>query len=183
MRTILKAAGSHPKTFVETGCWKGITVGRVMGEAQTFSERLFDHAYSIEMNGARYRQCRRKFNHRADITMIYGDSRVELPKLIKELPDPVCFWLDAHKCGRDTAGDNDNPPTCDELDIVLARVVPGDIVAIDDINEEKQQYSLRSPLAPLIEKIDSFGRPREVLFFSSENGQREGEVMVITCPG
>lgn len=49
---------------------------------------------------------------------IYGDSRVEIKKLIKKLDEPTIFWLDAHWSGEETYGDTDQCPLIGELEII-----------------------------------------------------------------
>ncbi len=97
------------RILVETGSYKG-------GTARLAAPH-FDWVYSIEAYRPRYDRltaARREFP--ANITFLFGDSRIELARILATANAPTLCWLDAHWCGEgahDSAGDE--CPLLDEL--------------------------------------------------------------------
>lgn len=110
-------------TFVETGthhCW---TLEAVY--------KNFDRSYSIELGKDYYEAAREKFEGIRNVTLIHGDSALELRKLVGQLPkSPTLFYLDAHYSGGGTVGRNRLPLRA-ELEAIFNSGIPAFIV-IDD---------------------------------------------------
>jgi hypothetical protein len=93
------------QTFVETGTF--------MGHATEFAARLFPTVISIEVNRDFHRSAALRLRG-TNARLIQGDSRIELPKVVKELAAPALFWLDGH-AGAGFYGPHDDCPLLDEL--------------------------------------------------------------------
>lgn len=93
------------QTFVETGTF--------MGDATGFAARLFPEVISIEVNPDFHRSATARLRG-TKARLIQGDSRIELPKVVKGLAAPALFWLDGH-AGAGFYGPKDDCPLLDEL--------------------------------------------------------------------
>lgn len=111
------------RTFVETGTHRCWTLSAVY--------KQFDHSYSIELGDTYYQDAVKLFKGIDSVTLIHGDSAVELKNLINRLPKtPTLFYLDAHYSGGDTVGRNRLPLRA-ELDTIFNSGIPA-FVVIDD---------------------------------------------------
>jgi len=113
------------KTFIETGTCAGDTLA--------FMRHLrMEHCYSIELSEYYWGYASRRFEGQKDVTLIHGDSAVELRKLLASFGDSrprVLFWLDAHDSGGLTAAGPS--PLLKELEAIFEAGMTG-AVLIDD---------------------------------------------------
>ena len=81
---------------------------------------------------------------------MHGDSAVLLSSVIKDIPEPVIFWLDGHYSGGKTAKGESECPIWSELDQIITRQLPH-IILIDDARcfIGKQDY-------PTIEELQRY---------------------------
>ena len=117
--------------FVETGTFFGDTVN--------YFKSFFNKVYSIELSPDLAAKAKRRFESEKNIQIIEGDSGKILSALVKEIQEPVLFWLDGHysseffvgeefiKTGR---GEKDTP-VFEELAAILSSSV-NHITLIDD---------------------------------------------------
>ena len=63
--------------FIETGTYIGDGVKKALACG-------FSTIYSIEIDKNRFLECSKMFENNNNITIIYGDSAIELPKLLKK---------------------------------------------------------------------------------------------------
>ena len=112
------------RVFVETGTYFGDTIAAVM--------RSFDKLYSIELSRDIYEIARKRFVRMDKVTIIHGDSGVEINKVINWLDQPALFWLDSHFSGGVTARGNTNTPVIEELKQILRSPIEGHVIIIDD---------------------------------------------------
>jgi hypothetical protein len=117
------------RTFVETGTCGGDTIAYLLPH--------FFRLYSIELDAALFERGRARFHGNEKITLIHGDSAVELAKLLPEIPEPALYWLDAHNSGPPTAGENN--PLMAELEAIVRQKKQG-IVLIDDMDFGKKRW-------------------------------------------
>lgn len=106
------------KTFVETGTCDGGTLAAMVP--------LFDRLYSIDLDSTVYLDAKRRFVNEPKVTLIHGNSAVELPKLLPSLEGPVLFWLDAHDAEY-------QGPIVQELSSIFASNAAG-VILIDDMD-------------------------------------------------
>ncbi|MEN0111344.1 MAG: hypothetical protein AAF805_11540 [Planctomycetota bacterium] len=123
VRQIADAHGS--RVLVETGTCMGDMVEAMRGR--------FDHVYTIELSDSLYERASERFAACPNVTLVHGDSGVELARVADRLPaGDTLFWLDGHWSGGPTARGETDTPVADELSVTLERVVQGDVVLIDD---------------------------------------------------
>ena len=111
------------KYIVETGTYMGDTI-----ESQINN---FQKIYSIELNHEFWASARDRFSSDKKVTLIQGDSGVELPKLVKDLDKKTLFWLDGHYCGGSTAKSEIECPIYEELGCIF-RTNINHVIMIDD---------------------------------------------------
>lgn len=112
------------KTLVETGTYYGDMV-----EAMRFS---FHHIYSIELSRELYQKARERFSGDRRISLIQGDSGVELGTLVPTLEGPALFWLDGHYSAGVTAKGDKETPIFEELTHILGSPEKRHVILIDD---------------------------------------------------
>ncbi|MGI9307069.1 MAG: hypothetical protein ACR2P5_07195 [Gammaproteobacteria bacterium] len=112
------------RVLVETGTFRGRMI--------RWAKNDFAKIYSIEMSAALHGEAKRKFARYPHITLIQGDSGVEIAPLVKELTRPALFWLDSHFSGGNTARGEKDTPIMEELQHVLNAPNAGHVILIDD---------------------------------------------------
>ena len=163
------------RTIVETGTFRGTTTN-------FFSSVPHVHVYTVESDPWSYGYCLLRFLCKRNVTVLRGDSREQIRRLMKsgKLARPMFFYLDAHG--------NDDLPLRGELEIILS-ALPDAIVMIDDFQVEgdteyafddygeTKRLSLRD-LKEIIERFDP-----EVFFPSLsgklETGARRGSIVLL----
>ncbi|MEM2772756.1 MAG: hypothetical protein QXR88_02810 [Candidatus Pacearchaeota archaeon] len=112
------------KIFVETGTYLGDTIDQIKYE--------FREIFSIEIDKKLADYAAKRFRSFKHIKIINGDSRLELPKIIENINEPILFWLDAHYSGGITAKSDKNPLLY-ELEYILDNWKCGSLILIDDV--------------------------------------------------
>ena len=108
-RELARAGGL--RDFVETGTFIGHAVG--------WASRTFDRVWTVELNPQFLAQAKAANPGLANVTYLEGDSATKLPDIVRDLPGPALFWLDAH-AGAGYFADHDICPLVQELETVLA---------------------------------------------------------------
>jgi hypothetical protein len=111
-------------TLVETGTYKGDMV-----EAQ---KTIFDKIISIELGFDLFEKAKERFKYDKNVIIVQGDSGKVLPLILKEINEPVIFWLDGHYSGGITAKGDKKCPILEELDAILNDKRFNHILLIDD---------------------------------------------------
>ena len=110
--------------LVETGTFQGD-----MLEAQ---KRSFKELYSIELSNELHFKAKKRFQYDRKITLVLGDSSVQLKKIAQELVSQSIFWLDGHYSGDGTAMGALECPVYAELDGVFSSKIKNHILLVDD---------------------------------------------------
>jgi hypothetical protein len=116
------------KTFVETGTLAGDGI-------QAALDAGFEKVYSIEISGAWVLRAQARFADKPNVKIINGDTIDELPKLCKEIEEPVLFWLDAHFAHIHDKTQREIPPfpLLREVQIIKDNRDDQDVLLLDDI--------------------------------------------------
>jgi hypothetical protein len=112
------------RILVETGTFFGDMV-----EAQ---KKRFDKIISIELGVYLFERALKRFNKDNNVTIIQGDSGKVLPKILKDINEPVIFWLDGHYSGGITKKGDKNCPIFEELDAIFNGKKFNHVLLIDD---------------------------------------------------
>ena len=118
-----------PKTFIETGTYKGDTV-KAMLQAD-----CFDIIHTIDIYADRVDKAERRFASFPNVYCWQGDSAIVLPELLADLVEPALFWLDAHHSGKQIARKEGliSTPIVAELTAILKHDCAADhVILIDD---------------------------------------------------
>ncbi|MEG4213947.1 FkbM family methyltransferase [Microcoleus sp. Pol14C6] len=97
-------------TFVETGTWKGGT--------SVWAAQHFQQVFTIEFAKHIYESTSSTYSHIKNIEFLWGHTKEQLKFVVPQLNEPALFWLDAHWMGGGTAGEDDECPLLEELEII-----------------------------------------------------------------
>lgn len=117
--------GRGHRIFVEAGTYRGATT--------EFFAKHADEVFSVELHDELFEAAKKKFSKTANVSLIHGDSMVEVPKIVAGCSSAPLVFLDGHFSGPGTAqGDVQEPA---ELTLgKLAEVAPvGTTVVVDDL--------------------------------------------------
>ena len=150
-----------PRILIETGTFKGGLAHRFL---ETFkSIRPFEKIYTFELGenickiaSKRFKQYDTfggdlsKFNfhtdeldenfknegsyHNESIHLINSDSVIGLKKLLQQIDEPCCFWLDAHAGAAKYARGPKDVPLLDEIATIGTHHIKNHLIAIDDVH-------------------------------------------------
>ena len=112
------------KTLVETGTFQGRMILAV--------KDCFKKIYSIELDEFLYCKAFEKLKKYKHINLFHGDSSIVLPRIIKEINEPILFWLDAHYSGGITSKGKENTPILKELISIFKHETNNHVLLIDD---------------------------------------------------
>lgn len=110
-------------TFIETGTFEGATA--------IWAAKYFKNVLTIENSKMLYEQIVLKKKHIENINFLFGNSSEILKKIVPKLDKTAIFWLDAHWCGGDSYGENNQCPIIQELKTIIKSGTPHCIL-IDD---------------------------------------------------
>jgi hypothetical protein len=146
------------KVFIETGTFRGEMI-----DAQ---REHFQKLISIELNEELFQAARLKYASAPQIQLHQGDSGIKLKEAVREVNEPVLFWLDAHYSWGNTAGGNEAAPIIRELTCLTSRSKLNDVILIDDA----RLFGLKGDY-PRLEVIREFAArhwPRHVFAIKSD---------------
>ncbi len=124
-QAILEAARLyHLSVLIETGTYYGDMV-----EAM---KRRFHRIISIELSHTLFALARKRFKRQSHITIVHGDSGIELARLLPKVEMPALFWLDGHYSGGATARGVRETPVIQELEHIFGTPDLGHVIMIDD---------------------------------------------------
>lgn len=129
--------------FVETGTYIGDSV-------QYAIEAGFSRIISIELSEKYYQLSKERFKNNDNVTIIHGDSGSCLWDAIKDIDEPITFWLDGHFSKGDTAIGDFCSPIMLELSHIAAHPIRTHTILIDDMKswENKGEFVCNCPLYP-----------------------------------
>lgn len=119
------------KTFIETGTYRAGTALWASNCGQ-FNRVITIEGYKKRYDGniATY-----GLNTLPGLEFVYGDSRTQLPEILKTVSEPAMFWLDAHWIGDSKIAyvQRDECPLVEELLAINAHPAsPSHVILIDD---------------------------------------------------
>ena len=110
-----------------------VETGTYLGDMVFATKKVFNKIDSIELGLELYKNAVQRFKNNSHIKIWKGDSATVLTEIIKDIDEPVLFWLDAHYSGgitaRSTLGDT---PIERELDIIFGKWNDKSLILIDD---------------------------------------------------
>jgi hypothetical protein len=112
--------------FVETGTFCGNGIQKALDAG-------FQQIRSIEFDNNFANHSKLRFAHYSNVKIYRGDSSVDLWNVIKDINQPITFWLDAHIYPPRTDGGK-NCPLIEELDQIKRHPIKSHIILIDDMH-------------------------------------------------
>ena len=142
-------AKSGYSTLVETGTYLGAMI-----DAQL---KRFKKIVSIEVDGKLFQRAVRKFRKYPQIKIYNGDSGIVLNEIMKDIQEPVIFWLDGHYSAGVTSKGDKNCPIIEEINAIFTHSNFNHVLLIDDAREfiGKNDYPTLKELDNHIKKYDS----------------------------
>jgi hypothetical protein len=119
------------KIFIETGTFFGDTV--------EYFKNSFKKVYSIELAEELAKKAKQRFENDRQVEIIQGDSGSILKGILKDINEPILFWLDGHYSSEFFVGDefiktartDKDTPVVEELDTILGSPI-NHVILIDD---------------------------------------------------
>jgi len=97
-------------TFVETGTFKG--------ETAAWASHHFKKVITIENSKIYFDEAKTTHKDLHNVEFLFGDSRSVIKDILGQILEPAIFWLDAHWCGLDSEGSNDQCPIIEEIKLI-----------------------------------------------------------------
>jgi hypothetical protein len=110
--------------FIETGTF--------LGDTLSYIARRGVQCISIELSQELYEAACKRFKTYKNVSLVHGDSGQRLPELLREIHQPVLFWLDGHYSSGITATAGTNTPVSAELKAILNHTIKQHVILIDD---------------------------------------------------
>jgi len=111
--------------FVESGS----LIGKGIHQAMRAGYR---NIYSIELSPYFFEKCKKKFRRCPHVKLFLGDSGKILKDVIKDIHEPITFWLDGHYSGGITAKGDSSTPILQELEAIKNHPIKTHTILIDD---------------------------------------------------
>ena len=113
------------EVFVEAGTYKG--------ETTAFFVLYAKHIFTVELHDGLYAAAVRRFADQPNVSLVHGDSLVEIPRVVADCSTPPLVFLDGHFSGAGTAQGTEMEPAEATLG-PLSEVTPaGTTIVIDDL--------------------------------------------------
>lgn len=123
----IKLFGNHKhRVFVESGTFGGHGVRQAL-------ESGFEKVITIELSPDIHEKTKADFASDNRVTFLLGDSGAILGDVIKDINEPVTFWLDGHYSSCGTAKGPDMSPVLRELAHIKAHQIKTHTILIDDV--------------------------------------------------
>lgn len=132
--------------FVETGTHFGDGVLNALVSG-------FEEIHSIELSPKYFFHAKERFQKQPQINIHLGDSGKILYEVIKDIDQPITFWLDAQFSGWDMAYGGKLTPILDELEQIKKHHIKNHTLLIDDVRQFGTWYFDGITKEQIIEKI------------------------------
>lgn len=158
------------KVFVETGSYLGNGI-------QNAIDAKFEKIYSIELSDKYYNYCKDKFKFISHVNIIQGDSYDKLAEVIKDIDEPITFWLDGHHSCGDTALGKYWTPLMYELEQIKNHHIKNHTIIIDDMSCWQEPNPVHGfYVKDIFEKLDTFSTKYEYWYIDN---QCKNDILVI----
>ncbi len=142
-------AKTHYKTLVETGTYLGAMI--------TAQKDNFAKIISIEVDKKLFERAKKRFRKNKKVELCNGDSGIVLNSLMKNVQEPVIFWLDGHYSAGITSQGDKQCPIMEEISAIFTNSNFEHVLLIDDARAfiGKDDYPTLEALAEHIKSYDS----------------------------
>jgi hypothetical protein len=112
--------------FVESGTYLGNSIDKAL-------ESGFKQIHSMEVGEILYLNAKKKYINNDNIHLYLGPSEDNIWGVIKDINEPITFWLDAHQDTDDSPRSKQVCPLLSELDVISKHPIKTHTILIDDI--------------------------------------------------
>jgi hypothetical protein len=121
--------------FIETGSYYGKGI-------QFAIDAGFKNILSIEITKKYFDLCNERFKNNTNVHIALGDSALILRNLIKEIDEPITFWLDGHYTDVTTEWSKTYGwfPLLQELELIKQHPIKTHTIIIDDVRCFNDKY-------------------------------------------
>lgn len=153
--------------FVETGTYGGNGIHQALNAG-------FKHIRSIEIDPKWVNHSRRRFRAYPQVQIFLGDSGKILWDVIKDITEPITFWLDGH--GADT-------PLLQELEQIKWHPIKTHTILIDDLHCAGGPLFGFITVDMIIAKVKEVNPDYEITYIDGgDNREYPNNIMVAQVP-
>lgn len=155
--------------FVETGSFVGDGIQQALDAG-------FKNIISIELSDKYFEISRNRFINNPNVEIVKGDSFKVLPDILKNINQPVTFWLDGHHSCGDTALGDHWTPLMQELDVIKEHPIKTHSILIDDMRCWEEPNPVHGFFKDdIIKKLSELNIDYKLTY---ENGLQENDILV-----
>jgi len=147
--------------FIETGSLHGDGIQQALDAG-------FKTIYSIELNSEYYEFCVNRFKDILNVHLVFGDSRIVLDDLLRDIDDPITFWLDAHYCGESICS------LLPEIEAIGHHGIKTHTIMIDDLRD-LPNYNMGLTVGVLQAKLSLINSK---YMFTFEDGYTNNDILI-----
>lgn len=140
-----KKIGNQHRILIESGSWDGTFVESVRTK--------YDHVHTIEIIESLYNNCNERFKNVDNVTCHFGDSPAVLKEILKDINEPVIFWLDAHWQGHNQP-EGTKAPLLSELEVIKTHHIKTHTIMIDDVRLFSTYNTSKAEIENIIRSIN-----------------------------
>jgi hypothetical protein len=156
--------------FIETGTFGGDAIRQALAAG-------FKKVRSIEINKIAVKDAKEKFTDNPNVRIIQGESGTMLYDMIKDINEPVTFWLDAHNGTYNVFGEN--TPVMRELEQIKQHHIKTHTILIDDMHCAGTELFDFITKEMIVAKIKEINSDYEITYVAGgDNGEFPHNVMV-----
>jgi len=161
--------------FVETGTYEGDTVDRVI------KSKKATQIISLELSGVYSARCKTRFEQNSMVTIHKANSKYDLGKIIKDINEPITFWLDSHWSGSPYVGCDPVTicPVLFELDQIKEHPIKTHTIMVDDLSLMNMGHFLVT-VEQICKKIYEINPDYTILYFDDE--MAKNDILVAYIP-
>jgi len=149
--------------FVETGTYEGNTIDRVA------KSKKDTQLISLELSGIYSARCKKRFEQNPMITIHKANSKYDLGKIIKDINEPITFWLDSHwsESPHVVCDPEIFCPILFELDQIKAHAIKTHTIMVNDLSLLNMKHFLIT-VEQICKKIYEINPDYTILYFDDE---------------
>jgi len=154
--------------FVESGTY--------LGDGVVFALNAgYQEVRTVELSREYYKKAVDRFRDNTHVKIWYGDSSNLLGEMIKDIREPITFWLDGHYSGGDTASGKYTSPIIQELNLISKHPIKTHVILIDDVRDFGSYYFGYTTMEEIVAKIYEINPNYQITF---ERGHVENDILV-----
>ncbi len=154
--------------FIETGTYDGTGLEKALAFGN------FKKLISIEIVEFIFKEAKDKFKLYNQVHLYHGDSVKVLPEILKEINEPITFWLDAHYSGGNTGYGDNYSALYDELEIIADHHIKDHTIMIDDIRAMETKFMDYKTLDKVKEKVLKINSNYQIEIVDSDKHNPQG---------